>query len=160
MEDRLLFRLNTLDKTEFRMWLTRSKAIKLLELLEQAVKVNLQHQQRDLGRPALQAVMDFRRDAVLAEADYKTVLSEAESFPLGPQPILISDLNLETSGAAPVLGFQLAIGQSVNLSIDHDLGLAVSKLLTDVIGTTDWGLATGKISASEGVAAAGAMVMH
>jgi hypothetical protein len=156
----MLFRLNTLDKTEFRMWLTRAMSIKLLDFLSHAVKVNIHHQQRDLGQPAMQAVMDFRRDAVLANADYKTALSEADSFPLGVQPILISDLILDSSVTVPVLTFQLTVGRNVNLSIDHDLGLAVSKLLSNVLSGTDWGIEAGQRSATNGEGTSSAMVVH
>lgn len=161
LEDRLLFRLNTLDKTEFRMWLTRAMSLKLLGLLKQAVKINLDHEQRDLGQPAIQAVADFRREAVLAEADYKTAFSSGEaSFPLGTQPILVSDAVLDSPGAVPVLVFQLAVGRGVSVSIDHDLGLAISKLLSDVLGGLDWGVEVVQGSTIGGAGGSSEMMVH
>jgi hypothetical protein len=145
LEDRLLFRFNTQDKTEFRMWMTRAKSLKMLSLLNQAVKLNLHPQ--DLGQPAMQAVMEFRRDAVLAEADYKTAFAaEAVFFPLGEQPALMSDLTLDATAQVPTLTFQLAIGRNVSLTIDHDLGLAVGNLLLDVLSKADWGIVAGESS--------------
>jgi len=140
-EDRLLFRLNTHDKTEFRMWLTRAMSIKLLGLLNQAVTINLGHERRDLAQPAIEAVAEFRREAVLAEADYKTdFVSAGAVYPLGEQPILVTDVTLDSARPAPELGFQLAVKQVVNLSLDYQLGLSISKLLSDVLSGVNWGI--------------------
>lgn len=151
LEDRLLFRLNTHDKTEFRMWLTRAMSIKLLGLLDQAVNINLGHERRDLGQPAIQAVTEFRREAVLAEADYKTdFVSTGAVYPLGEQPILVTDIVLDSAQPSPALGFQLAIQQVVNLSLDYELGLSISKLLTDVLNGVSWGIGVSQDSTAFG----------
>jgi len=140
--------------------MTRAKSLKMLSLLNQAVKVNLHQQQKnDLAQPAMQAMMEFRRDAVLAEADFKTAfVAEAVSFPLGEQPALMSDLALDASTATPMLIFQLTIGRNVNLSVDHDLGLAISNLLSEVLSKTDWGIDAAQGSAIAG--ASGAVMVH
>ncbi|MDO8812265.1 MAG: hypothetical protein Q7J38_09600 [Gallionella sp.] len=141
LEDRLLFRFNTQDRVEFRMWLTRAKGFGLLDLLSQSVKLNLQQQpQHDLAQPVMQAVMEFQRDVVLAEADFKTAFSDkAASFPLGEQPILVSDVALDSSAADPLLNFRLVSGQVVGLSLNQEIGIAIGKLLSDALGRTDWG---------------------
>jgi hypothetical protein len=161
LEDRLLFRINTTDKTECRMWLTRAMSMRLSGLLRQSIRINLHHLQPDLAQPAIQAVEDFRREAVLAKTDYKTAFaSEGASFPLGQQPILVADIMLDSSTATPALTFQLATGQQIGLSIDHDLGMAVDKLLSDVLGkSTNWGIEPAPSQANDGTGA-GAPLMH
>lgn len=152
LEDRLVFRFNTLDKMEFRMWLTRAKSLQMLGLLNQAAKINFHSQKMDFAQPAMQAMMDFRRDAVLAVADYQTTFSsEVVSFPLGEQPVLLAELALDASAETPMLTFQLLTGTSVSLIIDQELGMAVGKLLSDVLCKTDWG-----IEAAEGLPIKGA----
>ena len=161
VEDRLLFRFNTQDRTEFRMWLTRAKSLKMLYLLNQAMKMNLSQQKIDFGQPAIQAVMDFRRDAVLAEADFKTAFATgAVSLPLGEQPVLMSDVGLDSSQEVPTLTFQLAIGQNVSLSIDYELGLMIGNLLSEVLCKTDWGVEVVGDSAIKTLGSTGAVMLH
>ena len=140
LEDRLLFRFNTLDKTEFRMWLTRAMSFRLLGQLHRIEKANLLREQPGLEMLALQTIGEFRREAVLVKADYVQAFScEAESFPLGSQPILVTDIVMDSSRLVSVVTFRLAVGQGVNLSLNHDLGVAISKLLSDVLDGLDWG---------------------
>lgn len=139
LEDRLLFRLNTLDKVEFRMWLTRIMSIRLLGLLREVAKAGLGVERPGVGQATLQTIEEFRREAALARADYeKSFSSEAETFPLGTQAVLVADIILDSSGTAPMVTFRLATGQEVNMSIDHDLGIAISKLLSNVMDGLDW----------------------
>jgi hypothetical protein len=70
--------------------------------------------------------------------------SEAEIFPLGSQPVLVTDIIMDSSKPVSVVTFQLSIGQGVCLSLNHDLGVAIGKLLSDVIDGLDWGLGMSK----------------
>jgi len=141
LEDRLLFRFNTLNKTEFRMWLTRAMSIKLLDQLHQVVKINLLREQPDFGTINMETVGEFRREAVLAKADFVQSFSAgAEIFPLGAQPILVADIIMDSTKPVSVVTFRLAIGREVSLSLNHDLGVAISKLLSDVLDGVDWGI--------------------
>jgi hypothetical protein len=145
LEDRLLFRFNTLNKTEFRMWLTRAMSIKLLNQLHQVVKVNLLREQPDLGMINLDTLGEFRREAVLAKADFvQSFSSGAEIFPLGSQPILVTDIIMDSSRPVSVVTFSLVTGREVMLSLNHDLGVAISKLLSDVTDGLDWALGMSK----------------
>ena len=104
VEDRLLFRFNTLNKTEFRMWLTRAMSIKLLGQLHTVVKVNFLREQPGLIAVAMQTIGEFRREAVLAKADYvQSFSSEAEVFPLGLQPILVTDIVMDSTKPVSVV---------------------------------------------------------
>ncbi len=121
--------------------MTRANSLKMLNLLNQAMKVNWLAQKNDFGQPVMQAVMDFKRDAVLAEADFSTAFAaEAVSLPLGDQPVLMADLVLDLSQELPTLTFQLTIGKNVSLSIDYELGLMIGNLLSEVLCKTDWGI--------------------
>ena len=140
LEDRLLFRFNTLNKTEFRMWLSRKMSIKLLDQLHRFEKINLLRDQPGLAAGGMETIGEFRREAALSKADYMQAFSSgAEIFPLGSQPILVCDIVMDSSKPVSVVTFRLANGQEVNLSLNHDLGVAISKLLSDVIEGVDWG---------------------
>ena len=141
MEDRLLFKFNTLNKNEFRMWLTRAMSIKLLIQLNCAAKINILREQTVFGTVNMEAIGEFRREAVLAKADFvQSFSSEAEIFPLGLQPILVTDIIMDSSKSVSVVTFCLAAAREVNLSLNQDLGVAIGKLLSDVLDGLDWGL--------------------
>lgn len=160
LEDRLLFRFNTLNKIELRMWLTRAMSIKLLGQLHQVVKVNLLREQPGLGAVAMESVVEFRREAALSRTDYVQPFSSgAEIFPLGAQPILVTDIVMDSSKPVSVVTFQLAIGQEVNLLLNHDMGVAISKLLSDVVDGLDWGLGMAKALPMAGVGNFGEKMM-
>ena len=160
LEDRLLFRFNTLNKTEFRMWLTRAMSAKLLGQLHRVAEASLLRERPGLGVSAMRTVWEFRREAVLAKADYAQPFSSGgETFPLGAQPILVTDVVMDSSRPVSVVTFQLAVGQGVNLSLDHDLGIAISKLLSDVVDGVDWGLGVTNELPMEGVGDLGEKMM-
>ena len=141
------------------MWLTRPKSLKLHYLLNQTTEVALPP--KDLAPHSWQAVMEFRRDAVLAEADFKTAFScEAVSFPLGEQPVLLIDLMLDSSTELPMLTFQLATGQNLNLSLDQNMSLAIARLLSDVLGKSAWGIGSASVVALKELAAPAAAMLH
>ena len=145
LEDRLLFRFNTLNKTEFRMWLTRAMRIKLLGQLHRIVEFNLLRERQGLETVTMKTVGEFRREAALSRADYaQSFYSGAEAFPLGQQPILVTDVITDSSKPVSVVTFQLAIGQGLSLSLDHDLGVTISKLLSDVLDGLAWGVGMAK----------------
>jgi hypothetical protein len=151
-EDRLLFRFNTLNKNEFRMWLTRAMCIRFLAQLHQVAKVNLLREQPGLGFSAIETVGEFRRAAVLAKADFvQSFASGAEIFPLGLQPVLVTNIIMNFTGPVSVVTFQLAVGQEINLSLNHDLGVAIGKLLSDVLDGVDWGFGMAKELSAAGV---------
>lgn len=141
-EDRLLFRFNTSDKAEFRLLLTRAMSIRMLAEIDSVIHINLGREYPAIVQDSLRAVEDFRREAVVNAADFKTEFSaEVLVYPIGEQPILVIGLILNTSAAVPSLGFQLSNNQILTLSFDHDLAQAVSKLFRDNLSTVDWGIA-------------------
>ena len=123
------------------MWLTRAMSIKLLSQLQRVLKVTLLREQPDRGTMDIDTIGEFKREAVLAKADFEqTFSSGAEIFPLGSQPILVADITMDSSKPVSVVTFHLATGREVNLTHNHDLGVAISKLLSDEMEGLDWGL--------------------
>jgi len=145
LEDRLLFRFNTLNKTEFRMWLTRAMSLKLLAHLHHFEKVSLLREQPGYGGYAMETMVAFMREAVVAKADYVQPYStEAETLPLGAVPVLVTNIMMDSSKPVTVLTFKLSVGQEVNLSLNQELGIAICKLLTNVMEGLDWGTGIAK----------------
>ncbi len=74
VQDRLLVRLNTQEAHEYRFWLTRRLALRLLPALDQSL-IRLEAAQPGVAAADLstqQILTDIKRDAFLQSADFAT----------------------------------------------------------------------------------------
>lgn len=146
-QDRLLWRLNTLEGQEFQFWLTRRMLARLWPALNQAL-LKLHASAPGLAASdtiALQMLRDFKRDNLMASADFKTPFaSGAKEKPLGQEPLLVTDahLSLDAKGGMGVLLEQRWGNQckscQLNLSVDLVEGLLL--LTQQALQSADWGL--------------------
>lgn len=102
-QDRLLLRLNTQTAEEFRFWLTRRMALRLVPALEQTIGRLESTQARVMAPdPASQQILtELKRDAFMQQADFKTpYVEQAQKLPLGDEPMLVTDVQLQLQGSA------------------------------------------------------------
>lgn len=146
-QDRLLLRLNTQDGQEFRFWLTRRMATRLLPAMDQSV-VRLEATQPGMAvsdATSQHRLTEFKREAFLQTADFSTPYTATpRQWPLGEAPLLITDaqLSLQPHGALQVI-FQNKTGettQSCQLSLQAPLVHGMIHLLRQSIAQADWGL--------------------
>ncbi len=141
VEDRLLFRFNTSDRAEFGLILTRAMSIRLLAQMEAIIKLNLEREYPVIVEDSLRAVGEFKRDAAIGNADYRTPYSTAAAtYPIGTQALLVTGLERGMADGIPTLGFKLSSNQTLNLSLDHDLAQAINKLFRYNVAGLDWGI--------------------
>jgi hypothetical protein len=154
-QDRLLLRLNTQDAQEFRFWLTRRLAIRLLPAIDQSL-VRLEAAQPGVAAVdtgTQQILTDIKRDAFLQTADFATpFVPQAQQLPLGPEPMLVTDaqLSLQPNGSLQVV-FQQKTGdviQSCHLNLQSPLVHGLIHLVKQTMAKADWGLA--EIAKAEG----------
>lgn len=146
-QDRLLLKLNTQDSKEFRFWLTRRMAIRLIPAMDQSV-VRLEAAQPGIAAtdlPTQKLLTELKRDAFLQTADFATPYSaEPQELPLGDHPMLITDaqLNMQTNGSLQVT-FQEKISsktQSCLLNLQAPLVHGLIHLIRQSMTKADWGL--------------------
>ena len=128
LEDRVLFKLNTVDSNEFRLWLTRNMVHEIMNLCcAAAVKFE------ELKHPAAQAksIAEFKQQAV-EQATTFSQYKPAAVCPLGEDPILVNKLQMRIEGGQYVLIFGLVIGKDLTLRLNDDL-LAKTRLLLNTI---------------------------
>ncbi len=145
-QDRLLLRLNTQDAQEFRFWLTRRMALRLLPAMEQSVT------RLEAAKPGLaatdassqQILTELKHDAFLQTADFATpYAAEPKQLPLGVEPFLVTDaqLSLQTKGNLQVI-FQKKMGtatQSCQLNLQAPLVHGMIHLIKQSMAKADWG---------------------
>lgn len=140
-EDRILLRLNTTDRNEFRFWLTR----RFTRLLWSAVSrlVSADPQVRTTADPlARQTILAFQHEQALRQANFSRPFEETSAqAPLGETPLLLD--KIQVKGAADgrqILCLVPARGQGVELALSQNLLHAFLRLLTEAVGKAEWDL--------------------
>ena len=148
-EDRLLLRLNTQDGQEFRFWLTRRMAIRLLPAMDKSL-VRLEAAQPGLAAtdaPSQQMLTELKRDAFLQTADFATpYAAKPQQLPLGDEPLLVTDvqLTLQANGSLQVI-FQKKTDSatpSCQLNLQAPLVHGMVHLIHQSMAKADWGFVT------------------
>lgn len=138
-EDRILLRIKTTDKSEFRFWMTR-RYVKLLwpvvvKMLEADQQIQLQENQA-----AKSAVLSFQHEKALQKGDFSTQFSEDSSnLPLGETPILLAKIQLKRrSDGGNLLCMHPEKGEGIDLGLNDVLLHSFSKLLADAVSASAW----------------------
>jgi hypothetical protein len=151
VQDRLLVRLNTQDAQEFRFWLTRRMALRLLPAMNQSL-VRLESTQPGVAasnQNAQKILTEIKRDAFLQTADFATpYAAQAQLLPLGPEPLLVTDvqLSLQSNGSLTVV-FQQKVSeavQSCHLNLQAQLVHGLIHLVQEALVKADWEMAAPK----------------
>jgi hypothetical protein len=146
-QDRLLLRVNTQDGLEFRFWLTRRMALRLLPAMDHSV-ARLEAAQPGLAATdasSQQLLTELKRNAFLQTADFATpYAAEPQQLPLGEEPFLVTDaqLSLQTNGNLQVI-FQKKMDtatQSCQLNLQASLVHGMIHLIRQCVANADWGL--------------------
>ncbi|MCK5725990.1 MAG: hypothetical protein KAH22_04080 [Thiotrichaceae bacterium] len=140
-EDRLLLRLNTSNKEEFRFWLTRRYTEAVQPLLQQAIHETptVKGQQSSSNK---KAVMDFERKAIEENINFKASFKEkAQSYPLGEQPLLLSQARLKLSQEESyILSLKGVNDKGIDFILDKRLLYIINKVINDSLQQTEWKL--------------------
>lgn len=144
-EDRILFRFNTQDKAEYRLWFTRRVTLFILA----ATSHLLTHKLEQAHSPeAAKALNEFEKQAILeAATDQNNANQTYESgihFPLGFDPILVMDVtcaitkNDEYDDGLSI-DFLLPGGANLNLKVTGKMMRAMCFLLDQLRQQASWG---------------------
>ena len=141
VEDRLLLRVSTDERQELRFWLTRRFTTLLRPALDHAAGTS--------GRAAMipdvaarSAVVDFEREAALANADFSTPFeSLPDSLPLGDAPVLLAKASVRAGpeGKA-VLAMHPENGQGIDMAVDARLSHSLARLIDSCAHNAGWAL--------------------
>ena len=144
-EDRLLFRFNTADESEYRFWLTRRITLFILSATTHlTVKVLEQKHAPEVAK----AIAEFEQDVVKTDPQSKGISRTdeylpASKYPLGADPILVMDAKctLEKQGDQDSLSldFVLPGGANVNLKLASPILQAMCSLLDQLRERAKWG---------------------
>jgi hypothetical protein len=147
-QDRLLLRLNTQTAEEFRFWLTRRMALRLMPALDQSLgRLESSEPRMMASDPASQQILtELKRDAFMQEADFKTPFTEeARTLPLGEEPMLVTDVQLQLQGNGLLISLQdkgrdakAMPGQLCQLHLQASLVHGLVHLIRQVMEKAEW----------------------
>lgn len=140
-EDRLLLRIRTTDRAEFRFWLTR-RFVKLLWGVLQRLMESTEHARAQVDPHSRREVVSFQHEHAMRNSDFSTPYREAAAHsPLGPAPLLLSRIRLrEDRGAARVLCLHPERGRGIEVAMNETLLHSFSHLLADTARAAQWDL--------------------
>lgn len=139
-EDRILFRVNTTERQQFRFWLTRRYAVILLKVLrdhfDSDPDVSIQ------GTPeAKEAVKTFKQEKAMSSANFKEQFDEtANELPLGQDIPVAFKLTYNLKDGNLNIGIQPKEGQGINMAIDRNINVSMTNLLLVAAQKGEWGL--------------------
>ncbi len=151
-QDRVLLRVGSTDGDEMRIWLTRRLLARMWPLLNR-----LQTEQLLQAEPAAPQIApadedlrrmlaDFRKEEFLQRADFATPFQERERLPLGPTPLLVTDVDITPLPAGrlrlafterPAAGAEGA-ARSFQLELEGKLVQGLVHLLDQAVGHAQW----------------------
>jgi len=138
-QDRLMLRVNTTAKEEFRFWLTRRFTQGLWPLLQKGLRANPAVAQQP-SNETREAVLDFQQEAAVEKVDMQRPFQEkAAVFPLGEEAVLLTKAQLKVKKEGGYLLSMHAVdGKGVNFNLDNNLLHMMSKVLVDILPKTGW----------------------
>lgn len=163
VEDRLLFRVNTKQRQEFRFWMTR----RYVSLLWKTILDHLRKEQDEResdneetepsapgeetspGRqssetppPLKDALLAQEHEAQVAKSDFETQYQESSYLPLGEQPLLLAGIGLKKSadGKNMVLCMHPPKGDGIEITLNDQITHSLCRLVADATQKADWGL--------------------
>jgi len=140
-QDRLLLRISTRDKAEYRLWLTRrvvrSLWAGLLKMFEDGPAKDT-----PIKADKREAILSFEHQSAVEQADFKTPFEEAaDSFPLGEKGVLVAKMRV---GRKPDGVYTLTLGpgkgSGISINLDDKLMHSFMQMLIESSKSAEWGL--------------------
>jgi hypothetical protein len=93
-EDRILFRFNTQDQAEYRLWFTRRVTLFILVATEHLF---VKRMEKTHSLDAVKALAEFKKQAILDaskdQSDAAKVFDSGTKFPIGADALLVMDVS-------------------------------------------------------------------
>lgn len=137
-EDRIVFRVNTVSKEEFRLHLTRRLVKRLWPALTGIIHQEFKSRKPDQAHQT-DLMVPFERQKILEQTDQKTSFNEnAQRYPLGESCLLITRFQVKFRDNNPILCFYPSSGSGVELSAHPTFLHGLCELLAKTVKKAEW----------------------
>jgi len=127
-EDRLMFRFNTTDNSEYRLWLTRRITLFIMTATEHLVEKKLEQTHE---KAAAKAIAQFQQESVKEAANFSAEYRTANKYPIGADPVLVIDAKctMMKVESIDVLSLDLVMPGGANLTLKLTIPILQTMLL-------------------------------
>ena len=149
-EDRLLFRLNTKARQEFRFWMTRRYVMILWHSLNQLLAKEEPAAAAAVPEVPVPALVDplveaakkeFKHQEFVAQADFKTRYQESTYLHLGDTPALLFSVGIKPApDGTAMLCMHPEKGQGIEMVLNEQILHSLCQLIIDTTTKADWRL--------------------
>ena len=136
-EDRILFRFNTTEGQEFRLWLTRHI---VKNLIEGSQTLGVKALEKTHPPQVAQAMQEFQQQSVAQQLNYSASYEPQTELPMGETPALVTGLRITLTAPQVVVDFETNQGQMVHLNINEALMHTLVSLLDKLQAHAQWQL--------------------
>ncbi len=145
-EDRILFRVNSTDKKEFRFWVTRRFSILLLKVLKDHMDLDPDVSVQETP-DAKQAVKEFKQEKAIQEANFEQKFNEeSKELPLGDEIPLAFKLTYKILNENLQLCVEPKIGPGMNMVLNRQINSSLVQLIKSAAGKANWNLGSPGLS--------------
>jgi hypothetical protein len=145
-EDRVLFRFNTSEQQEFRLWLTRVAVKDLMGLTTQGAVAALVRE-RPVAQAQAQAIVEFKQQAKVANPQF-TTFTPAMTLPLGEEALLVRGMRLTVAPDKMALELMLPQNRVMTMAVTADMLGQIRVLLQKIDEHAGWGLTAQQVAPS------------
>lgn len=146
VEDRLMFRVNTVNRQEFRFWMTRRyvnilwKAI--LDMLKKRQQAEKPPEVVKKEAPLQPQMLSMEHEKAVEKADFKTEYQESSYLPLGESPVLLAKVAVKhvPKQPAPLLCMHPEKGEGIEIALNDQILHSMCRLLSDCAKQAKWEL--------------------
>lgn len=145
-EDRVLFRLNTKNRQEFRFWMTRrytgilwrTLARVLNEAGKSAEDISPAPVQDELAKSTEQ---EIKHNEVVSQGDFDTAYQESSYLPMGKAPTLLFSVGVKPGPSSQaMLCMHPEKGEGIELVLNEQIVHSLCKLIVDTAQKAEWNL--------------------
>ena len=140
-EDRILLRINTRARQEFRFWVTRRYVEVLWNTITKVVEQREEKETKVRDELKKAAQIQDKHDKTVEKSDFQTQYQESTYLPLGEEPALLFSAGIkpDAEGRA-MLSMHPRNGQGIELALNDQIVHSLCKLLADTAEKANWGL--------------------
>ena len=141
-EDRILLRMNTRSRQEFRFWVTRRYVELLWKTITKVVEKREAKESPEVKDELKKATkIQEKHEKTVESSDFQTQYQESTYLPLGEEPALLFSAGIKPDpGGRALLCMHPKNGQGIELALNDQIVHSLGKLLADTSDKAGWGL--------------------
>lgn len=142
--DRILLQVRTTTAELYRVWITRRLFLNLwphYQTMVSRLAAPRLSASAVVSQQTQQMLAEVARDKPLPNANFGVPFTaEGATLPLGEEPMLPTELNLQTDAVDLSLRWSDQQGRRLNMVLSEEMALGLMRLMDRAVGESGWGL--------------------